>query len=50
MAYRIPDPRYTLSYILIRVLYHTKLQTLFTINSPLSMLTTYCNLAELYSL
>ena len=31
MAYRTLDPGYTLPYIPIRVLYHTKLQTLFTI-------------------
>ena len=39
MAYRTLDPRYTLLYIPIRVLYHTKLQTLFTISSH------HCNLA-----
>ena len=39
MAYRTLDPRYTLLYIPIRVLYHTKLQTLFTISSN------HCNLA-----
>ena len=33
MAYWTLDPRYTLPYIPIRVLYHTKLQTLFTIRS-----------------
>ena len=32
MAYRTLDPRYTLPYIPIRVLHHTKLQTLFTIS------------------
>ena len=43
MAYRTLDPRYTLLYIPIRVLYHTKLRTLFSISSyhsHLSMLTT----------
>ena len=39
MAYRTLDPRYTLPYIPICVLYHTKLQTLFTISSH------HCNLA-----
>ena len=46
MVYRTLDLRYTLHYILIRVLYHTKLQTLFTTSSyrgHSSMLTTYCN-------
>ena len=33
MEYRTLDPRYTLPYILIRVLYYTKLHTLFTISS-----------------
>ena len=35
MAYRTLDPGYTLPYIPIRVLYHTKLQTLFTITPPI---------------
>ena len=39
MAYRTIEPRYTLPYIPIRVLHHTKLQTLFTISSH------HCNLA-----
>ena len=46
MAFSTLDLRYTLQYILIRVLYHTKLQTLFTTSSHhchSSMLTTYCN-------
>ena len=46
MAYRTLDLRYTLLYILICVLHHTKLQTLFIASSyhfNLCMLTTYCN-------
>ena len=39
MAYRTLDPRYTLPYIPIRVLHHTKLLTLFTISSH------HCHLA-----
>ena len=39
MAYRTLDPGYTLPYIPIRILYHTKLETLFTTNSY------HCNLA-----
>ena len=33
MEYRTLDPKYTLPYIPIRVLFHTSLQTLFTISS-----------------
>ena len=39
MAYRTLDLGYTLPYIPIRILYHTKLQTLFTTSSY------HCNLA-----
>ena len=44
MTYRTLNPGYTLPYIPIRILYHTKLQTQFAISrlQP-SMLTTYCN-------
>ena len=38
MAYRTLDPRYTLLYIPIRVLYHTDLQTLFTISSKRTLI------------
>ena len=33
IAYRTLDPRYTLQYIPIRVVDHTKLQTLFTVTN-----------------